>query len=436
MGARITLCDPHRAIVNGPSRLHGERAREPRHPRRHGDADRRARAEGTSEIGNIAPDRPRLRADRRTPARPRRPDRARRHRARPGLGLTPAGDNDEPATTDRHPGRTRRGDARAARDRVGAARAVRARGYAEVATPTIEYLDAFAQGAGPEGTAAYRFLDESDGARAPQRHDRADRPAGRPPLRRRAGPFRLAYSGSVYRRVRPQRGQLREFRQIGVELVGVEAPAGTAELIEVLVAALDAVGLETRGDRPRRRRPVPPAARRVRVEGGRPRRGSSTASQPTTSSRSRPRPATSPTSARRARPDRRAQRPPRRPRGARAGARRSAARRSSGRRPASPTPSRRSRPPGSPIASRSTSACFATSATTRARSSRSTTRPSATRSAAAVATTSCSAGSAARCPRRASRSSSSACTWPRRPRQARPGATVSAARQVAPTAAR
>jgi UDP-N-acetylglucosamine 1-carboxyvinyltransferase len=54
MGARITLCDPHRAIVSGPSRLHGERLESP---------DIRAgmsmliaalAAKGTSEIGNIA----------------------------------------------------------------------------------------------------------------------------------------------------------------------------------------------------------------------------------------------------------------------------------------------------------------------------------------------------------------------------------------------
>jgi UDP-N-acetylglucosamine 1-carboxyvinyltransferase len=42
MGARIILCDPHRAVVTGPARLYGERADEPGHPRRHGDADRRA----------------------------------------------------------------------------------------------------------------------------------------------------------------------------------------------------------------------------------------------------------------------------------------------------------------------------------------------------------------------------------------------------------
>ena len=76
MGARITLCDPHRAIVSGPSRLHGERAREPRHPRRDGDAHRRPRRRRHLGDRQHPPDRPRLRADRRAPARPRRADRA------------------------------------------------------------------------------------------------------------------------------------------------------------------------------------------------------------------------------------------------------------------------------------------------------------------------------------------------------------------------
>src|SRR5204862_2527604 len=57
-------------------------------------------------------------------------------------------------------------------------------------------------------------------------------------------PFRLSYVGNAYRAIRPQRGQMREFRQAGVELVGAEAPDGTAEVIEVLSAALDAVGLK------------------------------------------------------------------------------------------------------------------------------------------------------------------------------------------------
>jgi UDP-N-acetylglucosamine 1-carboxyvinyltransferase len=54
MGARIMLCDPHRAIVSGPSRLHGERVESP--DIRAGMAMLIAAlcAQGTSEIGNIA----------------------------------------------------------------------------------------------------------------------------------------------------------------------------------------------------------------------------------------------------------------------------------------------------------------------------------------------------------------------------------------------
>ena len=53
MGARITLCDPHRAIVSGPSRLHGGRVESP--DIRAGMAMLIAAlaADGTSEIGNI-----------------------------------------------------------------------------------------------------------------------------------------------------------------------------------------------------------------------------------------------------------------------------------------------------------------------------------------------------------------------------------------------
>ena len=53
MGARITLCDPHRAIVSGPSRLHGERVESP--DIRAGMAMLIAAlcADGTSEIHNV-----------------------------------------------------------------------------------------------------------------------------------------------------------------------------------------------------------------------------------------------------------------------------------------------------------------------------------------------------------------------------------------------
>jgi ATP phosphoribosyltransferase regulatory subunit HisZ len=58
-------------------------------------------------------------------------------------------------------------------------------------------------------------------------------------------PLRFCYFAHAYRGVRPQRGQSREFLQAGVELVGSPGPYGTAEVLRVLCAALDAAGLET-----------------------------------------------------------------------------------------------------------------------------------------------------------------------------------------------
>jgi ATP phosphoribosyltransferase regulatory subunit len=119
-----------------------------------------------------------------------------------------------------------------------------ARGYGEVSTPTIEFHDVLARGDARMMDSAYRFFDP-EGDQLALRSDMtvpiarlaADRFADAEP------PFRLHYIGSAYRAVRPQRGQMREFRQAGVELIGEDAPGGTAELVELLAAALDAVGL-------------------------------------------------------------------------------------------------------------------------------------------------------------------------------------------------
>ena len=118
------------------------------------------------------------------------------------------------------------------------------RGYGEVATPTIEYHEVLARGDERGAPAAYRFFDER-GELLAMRSDMTI-PITRLVSSRFADaelPLRFFYLGNAYRAVRPQRGQMREFMQVGVELVGAEAPHGTAEVIEVLVAALDAAGL-------------------------------------------------------------------------------------------------------------------------------------------------------------------------------------------------
>lgn len=118
------------------------------------------------------------------------------------------------------------------------------RGYGEVSTPAIEYDEVLARGDGRGAAGAYRFFDEGD--LLALRSDMTV-PIARLAATRLAGagtPLRLSYMASAYRAVRPQRGQMREFVQAGVELIGEPAPAGTAEVVEVLEAALDAAGLD------------------------------------------------------------------------------------------------------------------------------------------------------------------------------------------------
>jgi ATP phosphoribosyltransferase regulatory subunit len=119
------------------------------------------------------------------------------------------------------------------------------RGYGEVATPAIEYDEVLSRGDGRAAQSSYRFFDESGDLLA-LRSDMTV-PIARLVSSRYAEvepPHRFCYLASAYRAVRPQRGQMREFVQAGVELIGGSAAEGTVEVIEVLEAALDAAGLD------------------------------------------------------------------------------------------------------------------------------------------------------------------------------------------------
>jgi ATP phosphoribosyltransferase regulatory subunit len=119
------------------------------------------------------------------------------------------------------------------------------RGYGEVATPSIEYAEVMARGDGRTAGSAYRFFDESGdllALRSDMTVPIARLVASRCPSA--DPPFRFCYLANAFRAVRPQRGQMREFTQAGVELIGAPAPDGTAEVVEVLEAALDAAGLD------------------------------------------------------------------------------------------------------------------------------------------------------------------------------------------------
>ncbi len=115
-------------------------------------------------------------------------------------------------------------------------------GYGEVATPALEFESVLARG--DVTPPAYRVLDDHGNVLAlrtdmtvPIARVAATRyPDVEPPLR-------FCYVANAYRQVRPHRGQMRELRQAGVELIGAPAPNGTAEVLEVLARALEAVGL-------------------------------------------------------------------------------------------------------------------------------------------------------------------------------------------------
>jgi ATP phosphoribosyltransferase regulatory subunit len=117
-------------------------------------------------------------------------------------------------------------------------------GYGEVQTPTLEYQERLPAAAG-RAVPGYRFFDET-GASLALRSDMTV-PIARLVASRFQdddGPHRLHYSGRIYRPVQPQRGEMRELHQIGVELIGADPAAGTVEVIRLLVGALDAIGLE------------------------------------------------------------------------------------------------------------------------------------------------------------------------------------------------
>ncbi len=119
-------------------------------------------------------------------------------------------------------------------------------GYGEVATPALEYESTFMRSDMAGGHAAYRMFDEQGNVLV-LRPDMTI-PIARVVATRYAGtepPLRFCYLAHAYRGVRPQRGQSREFLQAGVELIGSSGPHGTAEVLTILCAALDAAGLET-----------------------------------------------------------------------------------------------------------------------------------------------------------------------------------------------
>jgi ATP phosphoribosyltransferase regulatory subunit len=117
-------------------------------------------------------------------------------------------------------------------------------GYGEVHTPALEYEEVLRRGEERAAGARYRTFDESGDVLA-LRSDMTI-PIARVVATRYAEaepPLRFCYFAHAWRAVERAVGEPREFLQGGLELIGVDAPAGDAEIVALTVAALDAAGL-------------------------------------------------------------------------------------------------------------------------------------------------------------------------------------------------
>ena len=118
-------------------------------------------------------------------------------------------------------------------------------GYGEVWTPLVEYEETLRRGDDRAARAGvYRMFDDR-GRVLVLRSDMtvsiarlvASRYGGVQP------PVRLSYLAHSYRAVERGRGHAREFLQGGVELIGPAGPAGDAEVVALVLSALERAGL-------------------------------------------------------------------------------------------------------------------------------------------------------------------------------------------------
>jgi len=119
-------------------------------------------------------------------------------------------------------------------------------GFREIVTPTFEYLEVFEKPSGEDDAdQIFKFVDRQTGRLLALRVDITPQVARlvATTLREAPLPLRLAYAATVFRHHEPRAGRQREFRQIGVELIGLDLPEADAEMIAMAIEGCRAVGL-------------------------------------------------------------------------------------------------------------------------------------------------------------------------------------------------
>ena len=120
--------------------------------------------------------------------------------------------------------------------------------YRAVATPVLEHTQVFARTLGDTSDVVTKEMYSFEDKGGENLTLRPENTAGvaRALISGNLGqqlPLKYFYHGPMFRRERPQKGRMRQFHQIGVELVGVAGPEADIETIQVGAHVLDALGI-------------------------------------------------------------------------------------------------------------------------------------------------------------------------------------------------
>ena len=125
--------------------------------------------------------------------------------------------------------------------------------YQEIRPPIFEYTELFERGIGEAtdvvGKEMYTFNDRATPPRSltlrPEGTAGVVRAYIQNHLHASGGVQRLWYIGPMFRYEQPQAGRQRQFHQIGVEVLGSDAPRADAEVIAIAIDILQALGLQS-----------------------------------------------------------------------------------------------------------------------------------------------------------------------------------------------
>jgi histidyl-tRNA synthetase len=140
-------------------------------------------------------------------------------------------------------------DLRRHREVAGTGRELARRyGYGEIATPIFEHLEVFARTLGDTSDVVtkemYVFEDRGGDKLClrPENTAAVARAVITGGMMQEL-PLKLFYYGPMFRYERPQKGRLRQFHQIGIELLGASEPMGDVEVMALGQHILDDLGL-------------------------------------------------------------------------------------------------------------------------------------------------------------------------------------------------